>query len=717
MSLDRDAPASPNSANPASPARELYRAAMIRRQPARLGEVARVLGLRSADSPVPGRIVAEIAAYWDDHPADPGPRLNDDARALLGLLSVSQTLAVPWKTAQVCLALTGHDPYSALESIEAVGLGARMASFEGDPANDRLFLHPSAIAEALPTPPRGDLPGVVVDVRQVRETDGLELILRLSALWQRLEDAPLRTTQQGDLYKRDRDRLEEDSVLGGPPADSIEPMPDPVRLLLLLAERIGLMIAASDRERLDPAPADFWSDNGVHLPTMVSHAWLSLGDWSELGGWQPTEAGWRQHLPVLRLVLLLWLARLGDDQWMPLEDVPRLFRRLCPEWAGGVLSVLGPAADPDQLLAGILLGSGHQLGLTRVAEEQLNGRRVVQLTPFGRYAIGLGPHPVPRDVPPQFLFVQPNYEVIAYRQGLTPGLIGQLGRFVRWVQIGAALQLRLTADSVYRGLEGGLTCESMIDRLGRHSARPLPSGLAESVRSWASRRERISYHASATLVEFATAEDLDRALQDWPEAGKAGLFRVSSRLLLVEDDRTIPFARFRLAGSRDYRRPADACVAVAADGVSMSIDPGLSDLLIDAELARFADEAQDRPAGEELRRRFLVTPESIARGLEEGLTPASLAKWFEKRAGGPMPAAIRLLLHASGPRPEPLSAGRLLAVETPSEDLMDGLWQHPETRPYLERRLGPTTSEVRPAGLDGLKRVLDRIGLKLAARD
>ena len=38
--------------------------------------------------------------------------------------------------------------------------------------------------------------------------------------------APLRQTQQGTFYKRDRERLEDDPVLAGPIADALEPLPD-----------------------------------------------------------------------------------------------------------------------------------------------------------------------------------------------------------------------------------------------------------------------------------------------------------------------------------------------------------------------------------------------------------------------------------------------------------------------------------------------------------
>ncbi len=61
-------------------------------------------------------------------------------------------------------------------------------------------------------------------VRQVRESDGLEAILRLG----RVAAGGCRTagqTQQGTLYKRDRDRLAEDPVLACAVADGLNRWP------------------------------------------------------------------------------------------------------------------------------------------------------------------------------------------------------------------------------------------------------------------------------------------------------------------------------------------------------------------------------------------------------------------------------------------------------------------------------------------------------------
>jgi hypothetical protein len=584
-------------------------------------------------------------------------------------------------------------------------------------------------------------------VRQVREADGLEPILRLAVVWQRVAASPLRQTQQGTLYKRDRERLEDDPAVAGPIADALEPLPDMPALWLDLARRVGLLEAEPDSDRVTAAPPEFWAENAIHLPQMVAARWLDLWTWHEQGGMQHDGAEVVLAWPFVRAPVLLWLATLGPDEWAALDDLAALLRARSPRWdrpafQGDVDLVPAPAAgrgrgggkgragkggskDADDTPAGVaalgsmLLGAAYQLGLVRTAEEVASGRRVVQLSALGRYLLALGPPPPPRPAYEHFLYVQPNFEVIAYRQGLTPALIGRFSRFAVWTQVGAAMALRLTPESVYRGLEGGLTPEAVLEQLQRHSQRPLPAGVAEALRSWAGRRERLTYHASATLVEFASAADLEQALRSWPSGGdRPGPVRVSDRLVLVEDDRAIPFDRFRLTGSRSYRTPPEACVEVEADGVTLTLDPARSDLLVDAELARFTDERTPAPRGGSLsggypRRRFAVTAGSLARAAEGGFTSGPLASWFARRTGGEVPAAVRLLLLAASPRAPLLGADRPLVLRTTTAEVLDGLAQHPETSGLLGERLGPTAVVIPDAALDALRQALGRLGLRL----
>jgi hypothetical protein len=359
--------------------------------------------------------------------------------------------------------------------------------------------------------------------------------------------------------------------------------------------------------------------------------------------------------PYLRPAILLWLAALPEADWVTLEDLAEHLGGSRP--TGGAPRSWGarrrPRHDAGPRPDGSRRGRGRiELGGGRRRRPQgaparprvparpgprggddPGGRRAVQLTALGRYILAIGPPPEPRPSFEQFLFVQPNFEMIAYRQGLNPSLIGQFSRFARWSQIGAALELKLTPETIYRGLEGGLTSG---DARSPDEARlaPLPAGVAEALRTWAGRRERVTYHASATLIEFASGEDLERALTLWPETDRAAPIAISERLLLVEDEAAIPFGRFRMTGSREYRRPPETCVEVEPDGVTLTLDLARSDLLVDAELIRFADEQSREPSQGPPATRAdgsgSLPSRSHAPWRAARVTPGS-QRWFEQR--------------------------------------------------------------------------------------
>jgi hypothetical protein len=708
---------------------EAYRAALRSRPVAELAGIGAVLEIGGAGGMRSAAWAESIAERLRDAQflAHRIADLPEAARVALGVIAVTDKLVWPRAGLSLTSSCLGYGPEAAIDP--ALGYGV-LALGEGE----QLVAHPN-----LPAAARTVLPGdghlVVTSPRQVRAADGLEPILRLAALWQVVDLAPLRHTQLGTLYKRDRDRLEDDPVLAGPIADALEPLPDMAGLWLALARGVGLVIEEPGTDRLVAAPPSFWGEHGVHLPQMLATRWLGLRTWHELRGSQEDGAVAELALPYVRPAVLLSLALLSESEWVAIDDLARALDDRAPGWDRLLLreepgaqnesksrrgrAKSGEPLPPSgaQLIEAVLLGPAYQLGLVRAAEEPPGGRRVVQLTPLGRYVLALGPPPTPPATFEQFLYVQPNFEVIAYRQGLNPALIGQFSRFARWSKLGPALELRLTAESVYRGLEGGLEPAAVLERLGRHSGRPLPAGVAEAIRTWAGRRQQVTYHASATLMEFATHEAREAALADWPANAATAAVPVGDRLILVEDERAIPFQRFRLTGSRDYRRPPEVCLTVDPGGVVLALDPGRADLFIETELARFTEEiprGEPPPTGGLSARRFRITRPSIRRALDDGQTPASLTRWFARRAGVELPPAIRLLLHSAGAEAPPLRVERPLVLSTPSEDLLDGLFQHPETRDYLGTRLGPTAVVVAETLLPSLREAARRLGLTLA---
>ncbi len=110
------------------------------------------------------------------------------------------------------------------------------------------------------------------------------------------------------------------------------------------------------------------------------------------------------------------------------------------------------------------------------------------------------------------MLVQPNLEILAYRQGLTPALIGTLTRFATWKGLGAACTLQLEPHSVYRALEAGETFSSLVETLERHGMKAVPTPVLESLRTWSNKRDRISVYPAAALFEFPGPAELADAL-------------------------------------------------------------------------------------------------------------------------------------------------------------------------------------------------------------
>jgi hypothetical protein len=329
----------------------------------------------------------------------------------------------------------------------------------------------------------------------------------------------------------------------------------------------------------------------------------------------------------------------------------------------------------------------------------------VRLAPTGRWLLGLAEAPSLEPAGTQTLLVQPNLEIVAYRQGLVPGLLARLTHFAEWKSLGAACTLQLGPESVYRALELGQTFDSIRLALEQHGTRAVPAAVLDSLRTWANKRERITVYPTATLLEFADAEDLNEALA----RGLPGM-RIADTLAVVASEGAIDYRHFRLTGTRDYALPPERCVQVEADGVTLTVDVGRSDLLLETELPRFAEPHPGPPSNG--RRQYHLTPASLGAAREQGLNVTTLEAWFLQRTGGPLSPAARLLL-AGTQIPAP-RLRRHLVLHVASAELADGLMQWPQTRALIAERLGPTALVVEEERLETLRQRLHEAGIALA---
>ena len=175
----------------------------------------------------------------------------------------------------------------------------------------------------------------------------------------------------------------------------------------------------------------------------------------------------------------------------------------------------GPGGTNQQSVPGsrhsavvtFLLGLAYQLRLVQATKRE-SGDWLVRLSPLGRWLLGLGELPPRSGLYPQTLLTQPNLEIVAYRQGLNPGLIVRLSRFAAWKSLGAACTLQLQPETVYRAWSRVRPSISILQTLEQHSmARrrrqswsPWQQGEAAGS-AWVTRPEH--------YLEFNTPEDLN----------------------------------------------------------------------------------------------------------------------------------------------------------------------------------------------------------------
>lgn len=302
------------------------------------------------------------------------------------------------------------------------------------------------------------------------------------------------------------------------------------------------------------------------------------------------------------------------------------------------------------------------------------------------------------------MLVQPNLEILAYRQGLTPALIMMLTKFATWKGLGAACTLQLEPHSVYRALEASESYGSIVQTLERHGMKPVPAPVLDSLRTWSNKRERISVYPAAALFEFPGPVELAEAL-----ARGLPAIRLTDRLAIVANESAIDYRHFRLTGTRDYCLPPEKCVDVESDGVTLSIDLARSDLLLETEVQGLAAPL-DRPALQG-RRLYRLTPTSLAAARQSGWQMSTLESWFLHRTGLPLSQAAELLFSAADL--PPLELRRQMVLHTVSAMAADGLQQWPETRDFIQARLGPTALIVGEQHVEMLRQRRQDLGLRL----
>lgn len=549
-----------------------------------------------------------------------------------------------------------------------------------------------------------ECPVVAPTSTTIHEGDGLDWPLRLAVLWQQVLAAPVRRTQQGDFFKRDHERFKSDPLLSGDANDTLAKVPDPGFFAVALATEFGLL-TEKDAELHAGEWDAIWKGPLSALLVEIWLALLNVQSWNPESG-HALPVGTANPYPSVYLLALLLLARLPEDGWAEPKAIEAWILARHPFWLGKKTDGVG--------VVPFLLGIAFSLRLVQGAKS--DSGYVVRLSPLGRWLLGLNDKAPAMPGFKQTLLVQPNLEILAYRQGLTPDLIANLSKIATWKTLGPACTLLLEPNSVYRALEMGESLTSILQLLEGHGMKTIPTAVLDSLKTWSSKRERIRVYTAGAIFEFGSAAEMNDAI-----ARGVPAVRLTDRLAIVARESDIDYKHFRLTGTRDYNLPPERCVEVDPDGVTLAVDLSRSDLLLDTELQRFAEAIPINPSpmgspGDSAgikaipgRSYYRITPSAIQSARQQGVTLAYLEKWFAQRTGLPISASALLLV--TGPEAAPVEFRRQLVVHLANEHLADGLAQWPGTRDLILARLGPTAVVIDEVAVPVLAERLQQIGV------
>jgi len=197
------------------------------------------------------------------------------ARTVMGLFAVTESSIWSAPGLGLAIAALGLDPDESVNPLlETRPPRPPRAGRCPNPAPARLLAHPAAMKAARTILPDRELPTVSRNVRQVREADGLEPILRIAAVWQRVVRGPPEADSERLVLQARSRTAGDDPVVAGPISDAFEPLPDMALLWIELARRVGLLADEPGTDGSSPSRPPSGRRNAVHLPQMVATRWL-----------------------------------------------------------------------------------------------------------------------------------------------------------------------------------------------------------------------------------------------------------------------------------------------------------------------------------------------------------------------------------------------------------------------------------------------------------
>ncbi|MBN1428396.1 MAG: helicase-associated domain-containing protein [Anaerolineae bacterium] len=296
--------------------------------------------------------------------------------------------------------------------------------------------------------------------------------------------------------------------------------------------------------------------------------------------------------------------------------------------------------------------------------------------------------------------VQPNFDIVAYLDRAGPTQLAFLERHAERAQAHVhTAHYRLTRESIYRGLESGVSLEELLQVLEAGANALLPQNVAVEIREWAELRERLIVRQRAHLLEFPNADDMQAAL----DRGLVGDV-VGERCLLVDESSKDAVANLKRF---DYAAPLPKCLTVSEEGL-IGIKAGPRDLAIDAQLAQWAERLQNGD--------WQITETSVQAALKRGLRLKQLLAWLDMRLSHRLWPFLALALRSWAGTAPHVELETVIVLRCPDEQVFLAIASSERAQSFLTGCLEPDLLFVNPSYLEDLQAYLAWAGFSVSDR-
>lgn len=401
--------------------------------------------------------------------------------------------------------------------------------------------------------------------------------------------------------------------------------------------------------------ADLWSETGE---TAISFYWSSCT-------WMPNFASTRDK------------AKLSADAarrrayWLDREGV----------WA-----------------ANALMGTLGYLGLVErgSAGPDPANRPSFRLTRLGQ-AVFAAPEGDTDELPhdSRFLIIQPNHEVLVYLDDADASTVWPLAQMARRTSAprGRVQTFTLTRESVYEGLESGLTLEGLRQFLTEHSKTGLPDNVAHSLTEWGRKREALILRTDVFFAACPAGES--ESFEGLPRAGEIGEGAVLLNRTAVREYKGYPAVNHHAAPRPAWRADEDGCVSLTDEGDALAL----------ARLSQFAEFGQQG---------WKITAASVRKAHSRGITAEQILDWLAGYLSGELPPIMETSVRNwSSSASVFLGNVVLLQVKQPQACAM--MLSSQRFRPVMLGHVPPNWFIVRPEQRKELELLLAELGFTLGA--